>query len=117
MKYMLMIFDREDAWEHATEEEIAATMEAHGAFGAYLQGRGGEYSGEALHPARTASTLHPKPDGEGVAITDGPFVELKEHLGGYYIIEAADLDDAIEVGKRCPAKFGLEIRPVVDFSP
>jgi hypothetical protein len=49
-------------------------------------------------------------------VTDGPFVELKENLGGFYLIEAADLDDAIEVAKKCPAEYGVEIRPVVEFA-
>ena len=116
MKYMLMIFGQDDWWDTATAEELAASMEAHNAFAAYLQSRGGDISGEALHPSNTATTIRPASDGDGFVVTDGPFVEMKEHLGGFYIIEAADLDDAIEVAKKCPPDSGIEIRPVVDFS-
>jgi hypothetical protein len=113
---MLLIMDRAEAWEEESEADIAGLMEAHMAFMAYLDGRGGEYSSEALQPPATATSLRPSPDGAGVVITDGPFIELKEHLGGYYVIEASDLDDAIEVAKRCPAAYGIEVRPVMEFS-
>jgi hypothetical protein len=116
MKYMLMIYDRDDWWDTATPEQVAAEMEAHGAFAAFLNSRGAEPSGEALQPSTTASTVRPSGNGEGFVVTDGPFVDLKEHLGAFYIIEAADLDDAIEVAKKLPANAGVEVRPVVDFS-
>ncbi len=113
MKYMLMIYDRDDWFETATPEMVADSLEEHGAFAAYLQGRGAAFSGEALHPSTAATTL--RPSGDGFVITDGPFVDLKEHLGGFYIIEAADLDDAIEVAKKCPSAYAIEVRPVMVF--
>jgi hypothetical protein len=113
---MLMIFGQDDWWNIATPEEIAASVEAHNAFSAYLQSRGGEVSGEGLHPSKVATTIRPASSGDGFVVTDGPFVELKETLGGFYVIEAADIDEAIEVAKKCPAEFGIEIRPVIDFS-
>jgi hypothetical protein len=116
MKYMLMIFGRDDWFDTVTPEQMAASMEAHDAFSAYLQGRGAEFSGEALHASKTATTLRPSDNGDGFVITDGPFVDLKEHLGGFYIIEAADLDDAIEVAKHCPVEYGIEVRPIMEFS-
>lgn len=116
MKYMLMIYGQDDWWEKATPEQVAASMEEHVAFGAYLQGRGAAFSGEALHPAKAATTLRPSENGDGFMVTDGPFVDLKENLGGFYVIEAADLDDAIEVAKRCPPDYGVEVRPVMEFA-
>lgn len=114
MKYMLMIYDRDDWSDTATPEMVASSLEEHGAFAAYLQGRGRTYSGEALHPSTAATTLRSSDD--GYIVTDGPFVELKEHLGGFYIIEADDLDDAIDVAKKCPAAFAIEVRPVMEFA-
>ncbi len=115
MKYMLMIYDRDDWFDTATPEMVASSLEEHGAFAAFLQGRGADFSGEALHPAKAATTLRSSDGGGGLIITDGPFVELKEHLGGFYIIEASDLDDAIEVAKNCPSAYAIEVRPVMVF--
>ena len=114
MKYMLLLYDRGDWFESATSEEFAAAMDEHNAFDAFLRARGATYSGEALQDAKTATSLRSSGNGETV-ITDGPYVDLKEHLGGFHIIEAADLDDAIEVAKRCPSA-GIEIRPVMEIS-
>lgn len=115
MKYMLMIYDRDDWFDDATPEMIASSLEEHGAFAAHLQGRGAPFSGEALHPSTAATTLRPAEGDDGFIVTDGPFVDLKEHLGGFYIIEAADLDDAIEVAKKCPSAYAIEVRPVMVF--
>ena len=70
--------------------------------------------GEALDQTRTATTLRFE-DGKDVLVTDGPFAEVKENLGGYYVIECKDLDEALEIGKRMPMTGGgsLEIRPIV----
>lgn len=114
MKYMLLIYGRDDYFE-SPPEEVASGLEQHGAFAAYLQGRGIPFSGEALHGSKTATTVRPSGNGDGFMVTDGPFVELKENLGGFYLIDAADLDDAIEVAKRCPADYAVEVRPVWTF--
>jgi hypothetical protein len=88
-------------------------MEAHNAFagkhGAKLQG------GNALQPTSSATSI--RSDGAGgFTVTDGPFVESKEALGGYYLIEAADLDEALAIAKDVPARFGgVEVRPVMVF--
>ena len=67
--------------------------------------------GEALQPTGTATSVR-----GGSEVTDGPFVETKEVLGGYYLVEAPDLDAALAVGKLCPARFGgVEVRPVMTF--
>jgi len=110
MKYMLMIFGGADWADTMTEEQLAAGMEAHGAFAAFLQGRGLPFSGEALVAPASAMTVHRS--GDEFTVTDGPFIDLKEGIGGYYIIEAADLDEAIEVAKLCPSPLAVEVRPV-----
>jgi hypothetical protein len=71
--------------------------------------------GEALQSVSTATTV--RPDGAGgFTVTDGPFVESKEALGGYYLVEAADLDEAIELAKQVPVlNGGLEVRPIMVF--
>jgi hypothetical protein len=112
-QYLVLIYDDEAAWENApagTAEQIHA---GHTAFaenaGAALAG------GNALQPTTTATSL--RPDGaDGFTVTDGPFVETKEALGGYYLVEAADLDEAIALAKQIPVvSGGLEVRPIMTF--
>lgn len=112
MKYMLQIFGGADWADSMTEEQVAAGMAAHGAFAAFLQGRGLPFSGEALLAPSRAKTI--RRDGDTLIVSDGPFVDLKEGIGGHYIVEAADLDEAIEVAKRCPTPLAVEVRPVYD---
>ena len=69
------------------------------------------YKRQALQPTGTATSVR-----GGSEVTDGPFVETKEALGGYYLIDAPDLDTALAIGKLCPARFGgVEVRPVMTF--
>lgn len=114
MKYMLMLYDNEDWWTTITQEEMGKTMEAHNAFARYLQQQGMSIvAGEALQASTTATTL--RRDGDDVLVTDGPYAELKEHLGGFYIIEATDLDQALDAAKHCPLGSGTEVRPVMEI--
>jgi hypothetical protein len=90
-----------------------------GEYFAFTEGikQSGQYvGGEALQPTQTASTVRVR-NGK-VSTTDGPFAETKEQLGGYYLIEARDLNDAIQVASKIPgARYGsVEVRPIVDFS-
>lgn len=111
MKYMLTLYDNEDWWSTSTQEEIATELEAHRAFAQYVHGQGMRIlGGEALQASTTATTL--RPDGDDVLVTDGPYAELKEHLGGFYIIEAPDLDGALDAARHCPLGSGIEVRPV-----
>jgi hypothetical protein len=71
--------------------------------------------GAALEPAETATSL--RADGPGFTVTDGPFAESKEALGGYFLIEAADLDEALQIAKEVPSGTGVEVRPVRVVSP
>ena len=84
-------------------------------YGDWLTEKGWYVGGDALQPTTTATTVRAA-DGKPV-VTDGPFAETKEQLGGYYLLEVANLDEAIEAGARCPgAAFGtIELRPLQEF--
>ena len=112
-QYLILIYDEEAAWMAATPEVQQQLMDGHTAFGE----KNGEkvVGGNALQSVTTATTLRPDGSG-GFTATDGPFVETKEALGGYYLVEAKDLDEAIAIAKDVPAPFGgLEVRPVMVF--
>ncbi len=107
-EYLVLIYENENDYANAGPEIYGEVMEAHNRFaekhGAALRG------GNALTGSDTATTIR------GDVVTDGPFVESKELLGGYYLIEAADLDEALAIAKDCPARFGgVEVRPVMVF--
>ena len=114
MQYALLIYTEEPT-EVPTDEAIAAEMEAYNGFTRHVAERGAMKAGEALHPASTATTVRVR-DGQTVT-TDGPFAETKEVLGGFYIVEAADLDEAIDYAARIPgaAHGSIEIRPIFEF--
>ena len=115
MQYLLLIYTQE-ATEAPSPEAIAAEMELYNAFGDHLAERKAMRAGEALLPSTTATTVRVR-DGQTIS-TDGPFAETKEVLGGFYLVEAADLDVAIGYAAMIPgAKHGsVEIRPIVDFA-
>ena len=113
MKYLLLIYENEAAFAGIPEAEQGKIFEE---YMSYTKGikKGGQYiGGEALEPVSTATTVRVK-NGKTVT-TDGPFAETKEQLGGYYLIEAKDLNDAIQVAARIPgAKSGsVEVRPIL----
>ena len=112
MKYALLIYTDEDGVNPLSEDEI---MGGYFAFTESIQKSGQMQAGEALEPVATARTVRVR-DG-AVQTTDGPFAETKEQLGGFYIVDCADLDEAIAVAARIPgAAFGsVEIRPLVVF--
>lgn len=112
MKYMLLLWGEEDTWRNAGPEERARIYAEYEAFGKLLASRNAERGGEELADSATATTVRKKGGGE-VILTDGPFCETVEQLGGFYLIEAADLDEALELAKACPAEI-VEVRPVVE---
>jgi hypothetical protein len=119
MQYLILIYDPETANPSTEPPDPAVWGEVNQAYGAYtemLKETGAFIAGEALQPVTTATTLRQK-DGQTV-ITDGPFAETKEGLGGFYLIEAADLDAALALAGWCPGiRFGsIEVRPVLDYS-
>ena len=112
MKYMMLIYTDEKAWtegerEQCIAESTALTHELH---------KQGKYLGASpLHPVATATSVRVRQGKRQV--TDGPFTETREQLGGYFLIDAANLDDAIDIAGRIPgAKKGtVEVRPVVEL--
>ena len=114
MRYLLMIYEEPPATP-PTDEEWAAMMPEYNAFGAWLAEKGWMLGGEALQDVTTATTVSVR-DGRRI-VTDGPFAETKEHLGGYYLVDAPSLDDAIECAARIPgARFGkVEVRPIMEM--
>jgi hypothetical protein len=115
MRYLLLIYTEEQLDGAPTGDAAAAEMEAYNAFTAEVRDRGMMEAGEALHPTASATTVRVR-DGETVT-TDGPFAETKEALGGFYMIKARDLDEAIEVAAKIPgARHGsIEVRPIFEF--
>jgi hypothetical protein len=109
-QYLILIYEDEASYATATPEQWAQVGEAHTRFAEQIAELGAEMlGGNALQPTMTATSIR------GDVVTDGPFAETKEALGGYYLIEAADLDQALAVGKLCPAGFGgVEVRPIMD---
>ncbi|MGH3319344.1 MAG: YciI family protein [Streptosporangiaceae bacterium] len=107
-----MLIYEDEAWYDAVKEDWQKALEDHGRFTQQVVEMGGKIlGGEALQPTATATTVR------GDVVTDGPFVETKEALGGFYVVEAADLDQALAIAKLCPAGGGgVEVRPVLDVS-
>ncbi len=101
MQYMLLIYGAEDGWESMSEDERGQIFQAYGAFTKELQDSGSMVAGDALESTQTATTVRVKND--ETLTTDGPFAETKEQLGGYYLIEADSLDEAIEWAAKIPA--------------
>jgi len=113
MQYMLMCCFDEKRWEEIPESQRDAIMQEYGEFVQSLVNSGYYVTGARLQSSSTATTIRGK-SGKST-ITDGPFVETKEQLGGYHLIECKDLAEAISIGKRIPTiPFGgtIEVRPV-----
>jgi len=115
-QFMFLLYDDESWYDEVTPEKWAEAMQLHGAFSAAVEAAGAKVlGGEALERSITGTTVHNDWDGAPATVTDGPFVETKEALGGFYLIEAADLDAAVELAKKCPSGH-VEVRPVMDTS-
>jgi hypothetical protein len=114
MRYLLLIYTAE-ATDAPPEEVMNAELAAYDEFTRDLKSRGVFHAGEALHPTTAATTVRVE-DGRIVA-TDGPFAETKEALGGFYMVDAADLDEAIALAARIPAATHgcIEVRPIFEF--
>ena len=114
MQYALLIYGDQNGRESMSEEERGQVFQAYGAFTQELQASGAMKGGEALQPTETATTVRVRND--ETLTTDGPFAETKEQLGGYYLIEARDLNEAIQVASRNPgARHGsVEVRPIAE---
>jgi hypothetical protein len=115
MRYLCLIYDEEKKQEAMSKSEADAFMGEYFTFTEGIRKSGHYLAGEALQPIQTATTVRVR-NGK-VSTTDGPFAETKEQLGGYYLIEARDLNDAIQVASKIPsARLGsIEVRPIMEF--
>jgi hypothetical protein len=113
MEYLVLIATDPAVWEQATPEERQSFHEAHNAFDRAVLARGRKISGAALAGADTATSL--RATNGSWAVTDGPFVELTEQIGGFYLVDLPDLDTAIEVAKQLPTSYAVEIRPTIQI--
>jgi len=115
MKYLCLIYDDENRWLNYSAEQQQETFKEHMALMEEAQKKNQWVGGEGLQPTRNATTLRVR-DGE-VVHGDGPFVELKEQIGGFYLFDCKNLDDALALAAKIPeARTGaIEIRPVLDI--
>jgi len=111
-EYLILIYEDENGYANASPDVFQQVMEAHTRFAQQVEDKGAKIvSGNALQPTSTATSIRSD------VVTDGPFAETKEALGGYYLIQARDLDHALDIAKLCPARFGgVEVRPIMDLS-
>ncbi|HMC78506.1 MAG TPA: YciI family protein [Vicinamibacterales bacterium] len=116
MKYLCLIYDEEKKLEQMPKSEGEAFMGEYFGFTEGIKKTGHYLGGNALQPVQTATTVRVR-NGK-VSTTDGPFAETQEQLGGYYLIEAKDLNDALQVAAKIPsARIGsIEVRPIMEFN-
>jgi hypothetical protein len=115
MKYLLLLYGDESRWANASPEDIQGEMAAYQAFGNEVSAAGAYIAGEALEATNAATTVRIR-DGE-TTLTDGPFAETREQLGGFYLLECRDRDDAVKWASKIPQVYNgsIEIRPVIDY--
>ena len=113
MKVMALIYGDESRWDALSEADREEVYERYRAFGQSADGK--VLDGAELAPTRSATTVRVR-DGETI-VTDGPYAETKEQLGGFYLLDVADLDEAIKWAHKCPgARYGtIELRPIMEF--
>jgi len=116
MKYMFSLFAEETGWQDQTPEQIKSELGKWTEFGQEATDRGVFVAGDALQASSTATTVRIPPAGERT-VTDGPFAETKEQLGGFYVLDCKNLDEALEYARKIPLRSGaVEVRPIADFS-
>src|SRR5881628_3343129 len=113
MKYLCLIYENEATWETMPKADAEKIVGEYYAFGDGIKQSGHYVGGNALQPTNTATTVRVR-DGKR-STTDGPFAETREHLGGYYLVEAKDLDEAIDIAARIPGALtgAIEVRPIM----
>jgi len=115
MRYAVLLYQDERVWTEATAEQREAYHAAHKAFDKAARARAEVYGGEALTSMVNATTLRHDTDGNRL-VTDGPFAETIEQLGGFYLVEAPDLDTLTDLCDLLPHAYAIEMRPVADMS-
>jgi hypothetical protein len=115
MQYMILIYGDEKGYEKRTDADNQQEFAAYMQYTKELAASGAMRGGAPLKPTATATTLRTK--GGKVVTIDGPFAETKEHLGGFYLIDVPDLEQALKWASKCPGvKYGtLEVRPVMEI--
>jgi hypothetical protein len=117
MQYLLLIYGEEAKLRASSQADKDAMFKEYGGYTSSIIKSGNMKAGDALQPTTTATTVRVR---EGKTLTtDGPYAETKEQLGGYYLVEAKDLDEAIKLAARIPgARIGsIEVRPVMQLPP
>lgn len=116
MRYLCLIYSDESQWGKLSKSDMDSMMSEYFAFTKDIQKSGHYVGGDELQPTQTATTVRVR-NGK-ISTTDGPFAETKEQLGGYYLINAKDLNDAIQVAARIPSvRVGsIEVRPIMEHS-
>jgi hypothetical protein len=115
MKYLLTLWGDESRFAELTPEQIQENMKHWDAYTNETKNAGAYLGGEGLEPTATATTIEIRPGGDHV-VSDGPFAETKEQLGGFYLLDCENLDEAIAWAKRIPMPGGkVEVRPVMDY--
>jgi hypothetical protein len=116
MRYLLLIYGDQSTYDAMSEADVQADMQRWFEYTNELEQANATQGGAALQPVSTATSLRTDGSGE-VIITDGPFAETKEQLGGYYLLDVPDLDEAIKWARKCPGlAYGtIELRPVMEF--
>ena len=116
MKYLLALFHDESGLAERTPEQQAQAMKAWDTYTQEAVDAGVFVGGEGLQPSATATTVRIQDSGGDPIVSDGPFAETKEQLGGYYLLDCKDLDDALAWARRIPMPGGaVEVRPVMDY--
>jgi hypothetical protein len=115
MKYLLALFNDESRYADRTPEQRREAMKHWDAFTTAVIDAGAHLGGEGLQPSSSATTVKIEEGGDAI-VSDGPFAETKEQLGGYYLLECKDLDEALDWAKKIPLPGGtVEVRPVMDY--
>jgi hypothetical protein len=116
MRYLLSFIVEERAMENASPEEMQEALERWSAFDDEAVARGAMIACEPLESSSVATTIHVRENGDRI-VTDGPFAESKEQLGGFCVLDCENLDEALEWASKVPMKAGsIEVRPVMDLS-
>jgi hypothetical protein len=115
MKYLLALYGDESRFAELTPEQQAEGLKAWDAYTQAAIDAGVHLSGEGLQPSSTATTVRIQATGDPI-VSDGPFAETKEQLGGFYLLDCKDIDDALAWAKRIPFPGGtVEVRPIMDY--
>jgi hypothetical protein len=116
MRYLLMIYCDENAWEHMSPEEQGTAFEGYNKLTTNLSTSSKLGASDALQPTSTATVVRVR--GGEVLTTDGPYAETKEQLGGFYLVDAANLDEAVQWAAQVPVygNMAVEIRPIMEFN-